>query len=239
MANQKLNLNTLKSEIDSRKKNKNQESFGNAASAPKDAFLNGLLESLQTGRQTGASVKMVSVARQADGLEKYKKGKIDGKQLDSIKTVVEQRMPVENKHQTQVPVNNNNPSILMGDDNDRDEALFRSFTHGKSKTLAESIDAVNINAPRYNSNQPSSQPIGLNEGLLVENVKNIVNGYLSENLGYVFEEAIKNTIIEMYAVERIKEVLDGNKEMFKSIIYETLREIQEKNKAKLAKQQAQ
>jgi hypothetical protein len=36
----------------------------------------------------------------------------------------------------------------------------------------------------------------------------------------------------MYAVERIKEVLQENKEMIKSIVYDTIRELQAKSKAK-------
>ena len=72
----------------------------------------------------------------------------------------------------------------------------------------------------------------LNEAALVENVKNVVNGYLSENLGTVFEEAIKGTIIEMYAVERIQEVLNENRDLIKTVVVETIKEIRDKSKVK-------
>ena len=86
------------------------------------------------------------------------------------------------------------------------------------------------------NNAPTAMPMTtggipmLNEAYLSENVKKIVNGYLTENLGPIFEEAIKSTIIEMYAVERIKEVLNENREMVKSIVIETIKEIQARSK---------
>ena len=72
----------------------------------------------------------------------------------------------------------------------------------------------------------------LNEQYLGESVKRIVNNYLIENFGPVVEEAIKSTILEMYAVERIKEVLTENKEMIKTIVIDVIKEIQAKSKAK-------
>jgi len=76
--------------------------------------------------------------------------------------------------------------------------------------------------------------MNLNEGYLVENVKKIVDNYLIDNFGPVVEEAIKGTIIEMYAAERIKEVLTENKEMIRAVIIEVIKEISDKNKAKKA-----
>jgi hypothetical protein len=73
-------------------------------------------------------------------------------------------------------------------------------------------------------------PMQLNEAALVENVQNVVKGYLTENLGPIFEEAIKNTVIEMYAVERIKEVLNENRDLIKSVVVETIKEIRDRSK---------
>jgi hypothetical protein len=53
-----------------------------------------------------------------------------------------------------------------------------------------------------------------------------------ENFGPIVEEAIKSTILELYAVERIKEVLTENKEIIKTVVYETIRELQAKSKTK-------
>jgi len=106
----------------------------------------------------------------------------------------------------------------------------------RKQTLAESIENFGkipaIGAPMQNNPQYAGQPMQINEAYLTENVKNTVNNYLSENLGPIFEEAIKSTIIEMYAVERIKEVLTENKEMIKTLVYDTIREIQAANAKK-------
>lgn len=227
MANQKLNLNNLKGEIESRKKNKNQENFGNSASVPKDAFLNGLIESLQTGRQNTAINHLKQVANKAND----KKG--GDKKLTILEQTETSPIPMNTNNQNNNYINNRKPILIHEDDVSREEDMFNKFQQSNKLTLAESIDAVG-KQPTYK--QSNAQTI--NEGLLVENVKNIVINYLAENLEMINEESTKNVILEMYAVERIKKVLQENKEMIKSIIYETLREIQDKNKAKLAKQQA-
>jgi hypothetical protein len=87
-----------------------------------------------------------------------------------------------------------------------------------------------------NKQQPVQQrpQMNLNEGYLVENVKKIVDNYLIENFGPIVEEAIKSTILELYAAERIKEVLVENKEMVKAVVIETIREIKQANDKKKA-----
>ena len=125
---------------------------------------------------------------------------------------------------------------------ERDDRIFADLEQKRRNvTLAESIEGFNREkaiAPVQPTTMYSANgtPM-LNEGYLVENVKKVVNNYLTENLGPIFEEAIKSTIIEMYAVERIKEVLHENKEMIKSLVYDTIREIQQKNKEAKAKGQ--
>ena len=129
------------------------------------------------------------------------------------------------------------PSIPEKTKKGRDESMLTDLERKRrSVTLADSIEGFN-----NTKTAPPVQPVTmysntgvpmLNEGYLVENVKKVVNNYLTENLAPIFEEAIKSTIIEMYAVERIKEVLTENKEMIKTIVYETIRELQAKNKNK-------
>ena len=227
----KPDLNKLKSEIEKErsKKNMKQSSFGESVGAdvaPRDAFLNGLVESLQTGRHTAASNLVKTVGNKAA----IKKGE---KPTHDV-------IPV-------APAPVRTPTVEMSPE--RDEEMWRKFEAGKKQTLAESIEHVagiqNTGQPhqyvefggqRYLAVPPAQQPATdrqqITEGYLVEDVKKIVNGYLSESLSPIFEEAIKSTIIEMYAVERIKEVLHENREMIKSVVIETIREIQAKNKAK-------
>lgn len=236
MATKKLDLNKLRNEIDKEKQNRTAvpshfgESVGGKNVAPRDEFLHGLVASLQTGKATPAS-----------NLIKTVENKVTEKHGGIAKHKINEVAPT--------PVQNQRPSSVDMSP-DRDEQLFRDLESKRKQTLGESISNFQGNAPttpnqptvNYNGNQfltsaPTNTSVGgrsmqINEGELVEGVKGIVNNYLTENLGVVFEEAIKGTIIEMYAVERIKEVLNENRDLIKTVVIETIREIQAKNKAK-------
>ena len=231
----KLDLNKLRDEIDKEKQNRTAvpshfgESVRGKGVAPREEFLHGLVASLQTGQATPSSnlIKIVEnkVTEKHGGIAKHK--------------ITEVAPPV----QTHRPA-----SVDMSPE--RDEQLFRDLEAKRKQTLAESISnfqgtvsptsnapVVNYNGTQFLTSAPVNVPVAggtmqINEGALVEGVKNIVNNYLTENLGSVFEEAIKGTIIEMYAVERIKEVLNENRDLIKTVVIETIREIQAKNKAK-------
>lgn len=232
----KLDLNKLRDEIDKEKQNRTAvpshlgESVRGKGVAPRDEFLHGLKISLQTGQATPSSnlIKIVEnkVAEKHGGVAKHK-----------IEEVV------------QTPVQTQRPApVDMSPE--RDEQLFRDLEAKRKQTLAESISnfqgnasatstppVVNYNGTQFLTSAPANAHVAggtmqINEGALVESVKNVVNNYLTENLGLVFEEAIKGTIIEMYAVERIKEVLNENRDLIKAVVIETIREIQAKNKAK-------
>jgi len=215
-----VNLNKLRDEIDNRKKEKNMvssrlgESVG-VGIAPRDVFLNGLLESLHTGRETASSTLVKTVDN-----------KVAAKHGEPA------RLPVNEVVQHPAPVRE---KIDMSPE--RDEQLFRDLETKRKQTLAESmgqyINAPHVGTPMVNAPvQSAGAPVQLNEQYLAENVKKIVNNYLTESLGPIFEEAIKGTIIEMYAVERIKEVLHENKDLIRTVVIETIKEIQAKNKAK-------
>ena len=229
----KLDLNKLKDEIHKEKQNRNiipsqlGESVGTGV-APRDVFLHGLQASLKSGQETPAStlIKVVEnkVTEKHGGVHMHK---------------VNETAP------TAVAT----PTIAAPSP-DRDEQLFADLEKKRKATLAESISsfqgtapaetippAVNYNGQQFLTSAPAGTPpvatgapMQINEAALVENVKNVVNTYLTENLGGVFEEAIKGTIIEMYAIERIQEVLNENRDLIKSVVVETIKEIRDKSK---------
>jgi hypothetical protein len=224
-----LDLNKIKDEIDSRKKERNMvssrlgENVGRGV-APRDEFLHGLLTSLHTGKETPSStlIKVVEnkVATKHGEIAKH-----------NVNEAPVQQRPAQQQYREQVDMSP-----------ERDELLFIDLEKKRKQTLAESIEnfskipqvgaPMNNNVPQYSTNNNGLTSPMLNEAYLVENVKKVVDGYLSENLAPIFEEAIKSTIIEMYAVERIKEVLTENREMIRTVVIETIREIQAKSKAK-------
>jgi hypothetical protein len=232
MATKKLDLNKLKEEIDKEKQNRLGvpselgETVGRGIS-PRDVFLTGLLQA----RETGADTPSIALIKTVENKTNEKHGGIKKHVINETTTT-----PVQRPESVDMSL-------------DRDEKLFRDLEEKRKQTLAESIGAfqgttptapksplINYNGQQFLTSAPANAltgvPMQLNEAALVESVKNVVNNYLTENLGTVFEEAIKGTIIEMYAVERIKEVLSENRDLIKSVVIETIREIQAKNKAK-------
>jgi len=232
----KLDLNKIRDEIDKEKQSRNMtpsrlgEGTGRGVS-PRDEFLNGLLIARNTGADTPSS-----------NLIKVVENKVTAKHGGIATHVIKESAPTAAPAQRPA-----HKPIDMSPE--RDEQLFADLEAKRKQTLAESIQAftgsqtgvptppaVNYNGQQFLTSAPTGTPAGapmqINEAALVEGVKNVVNDYLSENLGSVFEEAIKGTIIEMYAVERIKEVLSENRDLIKTVVVETIREIQAKNKAK-------
>jgi hypothetical protein len=217
-----IDLNKIKSEIESRKREMNMtpSAFGEpVGAAPRDVFLHGLWESIQTGKQTAATNLIKTVDNKAAA------------KIGETPRHVISEAPAPNRS---VPVEKS-PKVDMSPE--REEELFRDLEKKRKSTLAESMSGY---ISQGQGQKPAQVPINegvyqqpmLNEAYLAESVKRMVNNHLVENLGPVLEEAIKSTIIEMYAVERIKEVLHENKELIKTVVIETIKEIQARSKAK-------
>lgn len=214
-----VNLDKLKEEI-SREQSKKNQTHGSEG-APKDKFLYGLLSSLKTGQVNEAT----NLIKTVDNHTAKKLG-------EKPKLRVDENVPaVKPQPKTNVP---GQPAVDMSPE--REEDLYRKFESSRKQTLAESLQGYyNQGHKTYPQQQypqhPQQAPM-LNEEHLMGAVKGTVDKYLTENFGLVVEEAIKSTILEMYAVERIKEVLNENRDLVKTLVYETIREIQEKNKMK-------
>jgi hypothetical protein len=252
----KPDLNKLRTEIDSRRKEKGGVLTEGTQSSgptilPKDIFLNSLLKSLATGQNNSLTNNMKSLNERAEIVNNsIKKGVVTPEAINKIKELKNNAVSAPSyqpPYQPQSPTYNEmyqppRMNEVVGMSPERDDRIFSDLeTRRRNVTLAESIEGFNkekVSAPAQQQIMYSNTgaPM-LNEGYLVENVKKVVNNYLTENLGPIFEEAIKSTIIEMYAVERIKEVLQENKEMIKSLVYDTIREIQQKNKEAKSKGQ--
>lgn len=225
MTKNTINFDKIKGEIESRRKEKNMvasplgESVGSGV-APRDVFLHELLKSRNTGNESPSThlIKMVE-------------NKVAAKKGESLKMQINETTAQSQTRKPIPPLTTETVDMSP----ERDEQLFRDLEIKRKQTLAESIEEYaktpTIGAPM--SNTPvKSGAVSLNEQYLTESVTKIVNTYLVENFGPILEEAIKGTILEMYAVERIKEVLQENKDMVKAVVIEVIREIQAKSKNK-------
>lgn len=216
----KIDINKLKSEIDSRKKEKLNvserlgESNGSSR-MPKNTFLNGLLKSLDSGRETSATqrLKLVENAVAVKNGEKAR--------FNVSKTPIE------------TPINVPSQNIQHHDVDDlsqeRDYLMYENFNRKKSQTLSDSL-ANYSNNQQSATNENYQRPQMINESYLNETVENIVNRKLSEGLESVVETAMKNVIFNIYSGEKMKETLYENSDLIKKIVYETIRELQDKKK---------
>jgi hypothetical protein len=222
----KPDLNKLKTEIESRKKERNMtpstlgESVGYGV-APRDVFLNGLIESLTTGKETVSSTLVKTVDN-----------KVSAKKGENTRLRVDETIQQQPRQHIPPPTTE---TVDMSPE--RDEQLFRDLESKRKQTLAESIEGYvktpTVGAPMRNQPpQQQSAPMNLNEQYLAENVKKIVNNYLIENFGPILEEAIKDTMLEIYAMDRIKSALTElvNKDTIKPLVFEVIKDIQAKSK---------
>ena len=252
MAN-KPDLNKLRTEIDTRKREKGTlvENSQGVPIPAKDVFLNSLMTSVMTGQNTPVVNNIKTMNERADIVSgAIKTGIVTPEAINKIKELKNSSgyvAPVPVHPQFRQPVNE-----VVEMSPDREDAFYGDLNRkARNVTMAESIEEFNrgkVNPTGlYNAKGQPVNPDGslinppaltygsngapmINEGYLVENVKKVVSGYLIENLGPIMEESIKSTILELYAVDRIKEVLQENKEMIKTIVYETIRELQAKKK---------
>ncbi len=241
---EKLDLTKIKEEIASRKNsgNMNQSQFGETVGtgvSPRDTFLHGLVEAYKYEKPTPSS----NLIKTVDNTVASKKG-------ETAQHATHQSTPTAPVHAL---VAGHQPVVQMSAE--REEQMYKDFeTKNNNQTLAESISTfqgtaktnpapqgthINYAGTNYLTTPPIGTPMNegqvqmpmqLNEAALVESVKQIVNTHLTENLGPIFEEAIKNTIIEMYAVERIQEVLLENKDLIREAVMDVIREIKAKSK---------
>ena len=217
MVAKKFDISKIQNEIDARKKSRGITESANGGVA-RDGFLNELVTSLNTGRESTAS----NVIRAVENKAAIKNGEIR-EPLGEIKIV----KPVTQSNS--IPQRGVVNEVMMSPE--RDELMFRDIEQRRKLTLSESIAGLidEGSAGNYvskaNVNNINQRPQVINEG-------NEKLNYILENFNQLAEDAMKDVIIEMYAVERIKKVLTENKEIIKSIVYETIRELQAKNKNK-------
>ena len=129
---------------------------------------------------------------------------------------------------------------------ERDDMMFNNFrsaanNNGNIYDVAQSYNSSGI-INEYNSGMRQPQqnmqlPMGgINPQIIQEQIGNHTVNFINEHFVNLADKALKNHIIETYAVDRVKKVLmEQMKPVIKEMVIETIREIQNKNKQKTAK----
>ena len=210
MANSnKIDLEKIKGVLEERKK-ESAATRPAELNIPKDNFLFELETSLRSGNESRATNRIKLIENKASVNTK-------GAPIHDVKLT----QPTQSQARPQAPRG-------IGEDAERDELMYREFNNKVNTRNSGLSTAINEFAGQ---NQKSGTPQMLNEEYINEAVNKRVVEYLNENLGAIFEEAIKETMLEMFAREHINSVLGESKDTLKTL----LREIINENKAKANK----
>lgn len=226
MAQNNINLNKLKDEIDTRKKSRGITSGnvneGVGYGVPKDGFLNRLQQSLLIGRQDEVTTTLKAIDNKA-AIAIAKKQGYTPKVNENVRTSFE---VAPRQEERPIQMQNNRVNGYDPASQERDEKMFQDLENSRKKTLAESLaGALPQQQPTYKTTPLAGIPTQLNE----------VKQYLNENITPLIEETINSVIIEMYAFDRINQVLKENKELIKSAVRDVIKEIQLEQQKKKAK----
>lgn len=208
---QSIDLNNLKEEINRRKKDKgivNEGSNDTVETAPKDGFLDGLLASLKTGKRNEST----ELIRMVENKAAEKNG-------EKVPEPTEYTQPIQ-------PQKNNVHSTPPTDDYSRESKLYEELER-KHKEFYGGYHQPQ-NHPQQNKQLVhGNNGSGINESKLHESVINLI----TENAGVIVERALKDAVFDLFTEEKIKEVISENKKMIRGIVYEIIRELQQKKKS--------
>ena len=209
---EKIDLNGLKNEIASQKST--QVKTGQVFA--KDKFLNELMTSLNTGKSTQTSESLKQITNASNNMQVITENgnEVRVKQRPNLNSVI---------NETHGNGNNGNGNSMSPE---RDDQIFNAFANKSQRTIAESIGDL---SPKQNNQQQYQQP---NAPVANKAVESLIADYLGNNLGILLEDSIKSVILEMYSVERIKLVLNENRDMIKSIVAEVIKELYNKQQTK-------
>ncbi len=201
---EKTDLSKLKEEISKRKSIK-QDANGNNIK-PKDVILNGLLESLNSGRETVATQKIKMVTNEAA---------VKKSEPIVYKDVNKTNTPNVNQRQ-QIPINEN----IVDNSGDRDMKFYDEVDK-LSKKFNNKNSLLNYNQPEQQTYQGT--PV-LNE--------EVVKKVITNNFSHLIDEALKDSIIKIYTEEHIRDILSENEYLIKKVVINTLKEISKKTRKK-------
>lgn len=222
MTQSNLDLSKLKKEIHDRKSKKEtnlKESDGTTSKInAKDGFLNGLIESLNNGTVNEASNIVRNINRTAEirangGVVSQKSQPNNGGNSS-----ITQELAQYGRAEVNVP---NQKSMTP---QERDYLLYEEMERKRKEML-------NGGARTHQNNnypQNASGSVTINEEKLTESVVSVV----TDKFGFIVEQAMKDNLVEIYSKARMKETIEENRKIIKEIVYETIREIQNKNKKK-------
>lgn len=221
---QSLDLGKLKKEIHSRKTKTGQiiDDGRSSTEAAKDGFLNGLVESLNSGRPTQASETVKEIDRLAKNKEITKNGGVPIPKTSNYVPPENNNIPVPNGKGLADAISENTHIPTRQTQNqaqnpiaDREAELYKEFERKKKALYLQPNDHES------NTHQLPSQ---LNENQITE--------VINDKFSVIVEQAMKDSIVEIYAASRMRETIVESRDLIREVVIEVIRELQTKNKKK-------
>ena len=232
MTNKKKNvdLKALQGEIDKRKSEKmvSEGMVETAGVAPKNQFLHGLLNDVKTGNETGAVQHIRKVNQRVNEIDsgEVSSSNNSGGLSDAL-----------SKH-VSTPTTNKTSNVL----NEREDLFNKNLNNlssnnnylNNTSSPNPNIHNMNTHAPNPNiHNMNTHAPMMINEQEIGRLTEQLVNNHLEKlNFGVIIEQAMKNTIVEMYTMEQMKKSINENTKTIEKIVVDTIKKLQEMNKKK-------
>lgn len=219
-------LKELKSAIDNEKKRMVQEGRIKPPqpTAPKDSILHELQSSLQTGVMSEGLKKIYDVDNKAQ-----QKLQIEGKS-NGVKPLTGNNFN-SNKQPSQQQNNGSNQVNKNYSQNNRDrefDMAFQNTNKGLTDSLSDYEKKLMGESQQINYQQNPQMLNGNPSQLIAEHVQKFMN----ENFSAIVQNAMRDTIVEMYANDKMRNAIVENEEAIKKIVKNTLIELSNRNKKK-------
>jgi len=238
-----LNLELIKKEIESSKSQKKRQAVTEGHDIPMaaDEFLYNLKNAVETGQPNKATAKLGVVQELSESMKLDETGQIVGKK--PVNEVINNHMNATQQPRQQPNPQPKQPHVNQNQlEQQADENFYKNLQEtqqlitGNKTNNAGLADAMaqytNMGSTRTN---PQSQPIN-NPNYLIEQVNNAVHTYFqSSNVVNIIEQAVKNTMMEIYEKEKLASALNENKDMIQKIVVDTIISLKKRNQAQTTK----
>jgi hypothetical protein len=236
-----VDLDKIQKQIEERKKElgKTSQVLGESKTSRgsakgRDQFLSELMHSAKSGVVTEATAKVAAINKVADA-------KANKQDTTGIADDIMKHVPKSAPTNTRKPI----PKPVLED-------YGNVSSSNPNQTLADALSSVNGGTPnpmnmnatngmlsqdqmqklmeQYGQKLQTSSPSTLNEEIVMEKVSEVTSQFLNENFSKLFSDSLKQTIVETYKAERVKEALNENRDIIKSIVIEVIRDLKKPKK---------
>lgn len=231
-----MDLKEIKAQIDIRKKEmiKESTSLGENHNLNTPVQTDTILYEIQQSLRTGQANETVDKIKSVDRLAGIKRANKNGSVVNGSGLSEELMQHVETAPSKQTVTQPQQTTRNVNDNRDKlfeQELLKTNNNQGLTDLLKqnESNTSMSMMGNYQQPHQSHSQQ--LNSNSINEQIDTTVNKYLTENFGVVLQKVMKDAIIEMYSIEKVRESLFENKKYIQEIIRDTLVDLA-KEKAK-------